>query len=140
MEKLAISNIEQLYREIASDPLNKRINFEMAKILEILKGFENIRAHIQYNSKLQVHVKKFKDENSGRIQYQGLLSVGFRDFLIEQPEIKRLIEEDMKGKNYFSTDESKHEKFYDFMEKFYIRNGRVPTTSELYNTFLNFKS
>ena len=46
----------------------------------------------------------------------------------------------MKGRDYFCTGESKHEKFYDFMEKFYIKNGRFPTTSELYNTFLNFKS
>ena len=139
-EKISRLNIKRLYNKILNNPLSQKIQFEKSMILSILKGTENIREHIQFNSELQKYIKNFRDKNKGRIDYQGVLSVGFRDFLIEQPEIKFFIEKEMEGIEYYSTGEDKHEKFYNYIENFFAINKRSPTTLELYNTFLNFKS
>jgi len=90
---------------------------------------------------LKDYVKNFKKEHPrSQIEYQGVLRIPFRDFLINQSDVKPLIEKDMKEGGLFSSGENKHKKVYDFVEDFYNENGRGPSTTELYQTFLNFNS
>jgi hypothetical protein len=80
------------------------------------------------------------NQPKSRISYQGYLSVSFRDFLIDQPELKSFIKETMDKNGISPDNEDKSRKVYDFIDKFYNQNGRGPTSLELYQKFLNFKS
>ena len=74
------------------------------------------------------------------IEYQGVLCVNCRDFLISQPDLKPIINNYLKENNLYGKGEVKHQIVYDFCDMFYYENKRGPNSLELYQTFLNFKS
>ena len=93
------------------------------------------------NSTIKNYVNRFKDLNpNSNLEYQGVLGVTFRDFLISQPDLKSQINNCLREKGLYGKGEIKHQIVYDFFDTFYNENKRGPNTFELYQTFLNFKS
>ena len=132
--------IERSNQEIKTQPKELRKRLENEQILSVLQGNININTITSSNSNLQRYITEFKRNfPKSQIEYQGILSVSFRDFLIEQPELKPIIDNMMKKQRLYGKDDEKHEKVYDFIDDFYNDNGRTPNSLELYQKFLNFK-
>ena len=118
----------------------KRNFLENQQILEVLRGNTNINDILKTNSNLNTYIDDFNNLNpKNKIEYQGILSVKFRDFLIEQPEIKSQINELMKENGLYKG-ENNTGQVYDYKDDFYEKHGRGPSTLELYQKFLNYKS
>jgi len=93
------------------------------------------------NTVFTKYVTQFKKLNPrSKIEYQGVLSVTFRDFIISQPDFKPIINKYLKENGLYSEGEGRHQVVYDFIDTFYSENNRGPSSIELYQTFLNFKS
>ncbi len=128
-------------QEIKKQPQELRMKLENKQILSALQGNTNVNEITSSNSNLQRYITEFnRNFPKSQIEYQGILSASFRDFLIEQPELKPIIENRMKKRGLFGEDGAKHRKVYDFIDDFYNENGRTPNSLELYQNFLNFKS
>jgi len=133
--------VEQKNQEIKKLSGKKRELVEYNQILDVLKGSKKIRDISSINTVFAKHVNQFKKLSpNNKIEYQGFLSVSFRDFLISQPDLKPFINDHLKDKGLYAKGERKHQIIYDFFDSFYYENKRGPNTLELYRTFLNFKS
>ncbi len=128
--------------EIAKkQPQETKKKMEKEQIISILEGDLKVKDLISINKQLTNHINQFKELNpNGRIHYQGVLSVQLRDFLIEKPDLKKYIITHLKDKGLYTDENTRHQKVYDFSEKYYQKYGRAPSTLEFYQTFLNFKS
>ena len=93
------------------------------------------------NSIFTKYISQFKELHpKSNIEYQGVLCVNLRDFLISQPDLKPIINKCLKENDLFGKGEEKHQIVYDYIDAFYGENNRGPSSLELYQTFLNFKS
>jgi len=133
--------VELNNQEIEKLSGKKRELVEYNQILDVLRGSKKIRNIISINTVFAKHINQFKEHfPNNKIEYQGVLSVSFRDFLISQPDLKPFINNHLKDKGLYVKGEKKHQIIYDFIDTFYNENKRGPNTLELYRTFLNFKS
>lgn len=131
---------EHRNQDIKKQPQELRKRLENEQILSTLQGNIKIDQITSSNSILQRYSTEFKRNfPKSQIEYQGILSVSFRDFLIEQPELKPIINNMMKKQGLYGENEVKHRKVYDFIDDFYNDKGRTPNSLELYQKFLNFK-
>lgn len=128
-------------QEIENMTPKKREIIENTQILDILRGKKGVRELLPVNSGLKKFVTQFKELHpKSNIEYQGVLSVNFRDFLISHPDFKSTINNHLKDNNLIGEGEEKHQIVYDYLDMFYNENNRGPSSLELYQTFLNFKS
>lgn len=119
----------------------KREIIENQQILDVLRGNMRVDDILSTNFAINNYVTKFKELNPrSNLDYQGVLGVSFRDFLISQPDLKSQINNCLKEQGLYGKGEIKHQIVYDFFDTFYNENNRGPNTLELYQTFLNFKS
>ncbi len=122
-------------------PQELQNTLENEQILAVLKGNLRVKEIIGTNTNFKNYVNKFKKKHpKSQIEYQGFLSLNFRDLLIEQHEIKSLISNNMKEKDLYAEGEGRHQIVYDFIDNFYTQYGRGPNILELYHQFLNFKA
>ena len=132
---------KKLSQEIESMSPKKRKILEKTQILDVLRGNKGVREVLPMNSVLTKIVTQFKELHpKSNVEYQGVLSVNLRDFLISQPDLKPIINKCLKENGLHGTGEEKHQIVYDYIVAFYIENNRGPSSLELYQTFLNFKS
>jgi len=133
--------IDIINREIEEMSKEKRGKIEKQQVLDVLKGNLKVEDILSTNSTFANYSDKFKKSHpKSNLEYQGVLSVAFRDFLISQPDLKRQINNYLKKKGFYGRGEAKHQIFYEFIDTFYRDNRRGPNTLELYHNFLNFKS
>lgn len=126
--------IDQINQKINEKPLEIRKNLENEQIIAVLRGNLKVKNIESTNLNFQNYIENFKESQvNSRIHYQDTLSVPFRDYLIDQPELKTIIEE-------FQKEGDKHQEVYNFIEDFYEQHKRAPNTLELYQQFLNFKA
>ncbi len=132
---------KKLSQEIESMSPMKREILENTQILDVLRGNKEVREVLPMNSVFTKYVNQFKKLHpKSNIEYQGVLSVNLRDFLISQPDLKPTINKYLKGNGLYGRGEEKHHIVYDYIDTFYDENNRGPSSLELYQTFLNFKS
>ena len=136
--KLLINSINEKIKKM---PPETRKALENEKIISVLSGDLKVENILSTNKIFNNFIKQFKKINpKGNIHYQGVISVQFRDFLIENPELKHYIDDYLKNKRLYANGDKKHQKVYQFIDSFYQEHDRYPNTLELYQTFLNFKS
>ena len=109
-----------------------RKKFEMKQILDLLKG--NIKyKFIKDNNKTLIKMAelyKKQNYNQKKLAYQGMISLGFRDFLIY-----RLINK-KNGKSYKKSPE----KVKNYIREYHSKEKTCPNTIILYQEFINYKS
>ena len=126
--------INQINQKINEQPQEIRKNLENEQIIAVLRGNLKVKDIESTNSNFQNYIEKFKEsQENSRIHYQDTLSVPFRDYLIDQSELKSII-------GGFQTEKDKHQEVYNFIEDFYEQHKRAPNILELYQQFLNFKA
>jgi len=132
---------KNLRQNIEKMPSNERKILESTQIFDVLRGNRGLREVLPMNSVLTKYVTEFKELHpKSNIDYQGVLSVSFRDFLISQPDFKPAINKHLKDNDLHNEGEERHQVVYDYIDTFYNENNRGPSSLELYQTFLNFKS
>ena len=132
---------KKLSQEIENMSPKKREILENIQILDVLRGNKGVREVLPMNSVLTKIVTQFKElYPKSNIEYQGVLGVNFRDFLISQPDFKSAINKHLKDNDLNCEGEEMHQVVYDYIDTFYDENNRGPSSLELYQTFLNFKS
>ena len=132
---------KKISQGIESMSPKKREIIENTQILDVLRGNREVRDILQMNSVFTKYVNQFKELHpKSNIEYQGVLSVSFRDFMISQPDLKPIINQYLKENDLYGKGEEKHQIFYNYIDAFYEENNRGPSSLELYQTFLNFKS
>jgi Holliday junction resolvase len=131
----------KLKQDIEKMSPEKRKMVENAQILDILRGNREIKEILSSNPIIAKYAKQYKNLNpKNNMEYQSVLSVNFRDFLITQPDLKPIINNYLKENNLYGKGEVKHQIVYEYFDTFYYENNRGPSSLELYQTFLNFKS
>ena len=132
---------KKINQEIEKMSTEKREIIENTQILEILRGNREVREILPMNSVFTKYINQFKKLHpKSNIEYQGVLSVNLRDFLISQPDLKPIINKYLKENDLYGKGEEKHHIVYEYIDTFYGENNRGPSSLELYQTFLNFKS
>jgi len=132
---------KRYYKEIENIPTKERKLLEKNQIIDILRGKKGVREILKLNLVFVKHSNQFKKFHpKSNIEYQGVLSVKFRDYLISQPDLKPIINKNLKENGIYGKGEIKHQIVYDYFDTLYDKNSSGPSTLELYRTFLNFKS
>jgi hypothetical protein len=140
-----IKKQEELNKKISQEIENmspmKREIIENTQILDVLRGNREVKEILPMNSVFTKYINQFKKLHpKSNIEYQGVLSVSFRDFMISQPDFKPVINKYLKENDLGGKGKEKHQIFYNYIDTFYEENNRGPSSLELYQTFLNFKS
>lgn len=125
------SQIKKIYKyDFKSTKSRKK--FERKQILDLLKGKIKYK-FIKDNNKTLIKMAelyKKQNYNQKKLAYQGMLSLGFRDFLID-----RLINK-KNDKSYKKSPEM----VKDYILEYHSKENSCPNTIILYQKFINYKS
>ena len=126
------SQIKKMYKHEFKSTKSRK-EFEMKQILDLLKGkikYKFIKDNNKTLIKMAELYKKVNYYNQKKLAYQGMISVGFRDFLID-----KII--DKKNSKSFKKSP---EKVKTYIREYYTKEKTFPNTIILYQEFINYKS
>ncbi|MFO7911877.1 MAG: hypothetical protein R6V15_06910, partial [Desulfotignum sp.] len=128
------SKIKKMYKHNFKSAKSRK-EFEMKQILDLLKGkikYKFIRDKNKTLIKMAKLYRKRNLDNQKKLAYQGMISVGFRDFLID----KLINNNNNKSKSF----QKSPEKVKTYIREYHTKEKKFPNTIILYQEFINYKS
>jgi hypothetical protein len=129
--------IQSMYQK----PLKIQSELEIEQIFKLLRGDLRFNDIISTNKILKVYCDNFKKFNPNSLfEYQGIITVDFRDFLVDEQSIKSKILKKMKKDGLYDESKNRTHFVYNYIGRFIRERKKEPSTLHLYQKFLNFKT